>query len=72
MHIDGIPNRTSHPTYLLCELYREGKKVHKRTLANLSTPLSDDQIEVIRDPHGHVRAVRVATQKRGFGPLIAS
>jgi Transposase DDE domain len=47
MHIDGVPNRTSRPTYLLRESYREGKKVHKRTLANLSS-LSDEQIESIR------------------------
>ena len=47
MHIDGVPNRTSRPTYLLRESYREGKRVHKRTLANLSS-LSDEQIESIR------------------------
>lgn len=47
MHIDGVPNRTSRPTYLLRESYREGKKVRKRTLANLSA-LSDEQIEMIR------------------------
>jgi len=47
MHIDGVPNRTSRPTYLLRESYREGKKVLKRTLANLSA-LSDEQIESLR------------------------
>ena len=47
MHIDGVPNRTSRPTYLLRESYREGKKVRKRTLANLSA-LSDAQIDAIR------------------------
>ncbi len=47
MHIDGVPNRTSRPTYLLRESYREGAKVRKRTLANLSA-LSDEQIESIR------------------------
>ena len=47
MHIDGVPNRTSRPTYLLRESYREGNKVRKRTLANLSA-LSDEQIESIR------------------------
>ena len=47
MHIDGVPNRTSRPTYLLRESYRDGKKVRKRTLANLSA-LSDEQIEAIR------------------------
>src|SRR3981189_2960616 len=47
MHIDGVPNRTSSPTYLLREPSREGKKVRKRTLANLSA-LSDEQIDAIR------------------------
>ncbi|MFI4914656.1 MAG: IS1634 family transposase [Steroidobacterales bacterium] len=47
MYIDGVPNRTSRPTYLLRESYREGKKVRKRTLANLSA-LSDEQIDAIR------------------------
>ena len=47
MHIDAVPNRTSRPTYLLRESYRIGKKVRKRTLANLSG-LSDEQIEGIR------------------------
>lgn len=47
MHIDAVPNRSSRPTYLLRESYREGKKVRKRTLANLSA-LSDEQIEAIR------------------------
>jgi hypothetical protein len=47
MHIDGVPNRASRPTYLLRESYREGNKVRKRTLANLSA-LSDEQIESIR------------------------
>lgn len=47
MHIDAVPNRTSRPTYLLRESYREGQRVRKRTLANLSA-LSDEQIEAIR------------------------
>ena len=47
MHIDAVPNRASRPTYLLRESYREGRKVRKRTLANLSA-LSDEQIESIR------------------------
>jgi len=47
MHIDAVPNREARPTYLLRESFREGKRVRKRTLANLST-LSDEQIEAIR------------------------
>ena len=47
MHIDTIPNRNSRPAYLLRESVREGKRVKKRTLANLSS-LPLDQIEMIR------------------------
>jgi len=47
MHIDTIPNRKSRPAYLLRESVREGKRVTKRTLANLSS-LPLDQIEMIR------------------------
>jgi transposase len=47
MHIDVVPNRKSRPAYLLRESYREGKKVKKRTIANLSS-LSDEQIQGIR------------------------
>lgn len=47
MHIDVVPNRGSRPAYLLRESYREGKKVKKRTIANLSA-LSDEQIGAFR------------------------
>ena len=47
MHIDVVPNRNSRPAYLLRESYREGKKVKKRTIANLSA-LSDEQIAALR------------------------
>ena len=47
MHIDIVPNRDSRPAYLLRESYREGDRVRKRTLANLSC-LSDAQILAIR------------------------
>ena len=47
MHIDVVPNRGARPAYLLRESYREGARVHKRTLANLSS-LSDEQILAIR------------------------
>ena len=36
MYIDLVPNRSSPPAVLLRESYREGGKVKKRTLANLS------------------------------------
>jgi len=47
MHIDVVPNRGSRPAYLLREAFRDGTKVRKRTLANLSS-LADEQIEAIR------------------------
>src|ERR1700693_2603105 len=47
MHIDVVPNRGSRPAYLLRESVREGSRVFKRTLANLSS-LSEDQIAAIR------------------------
>ena len=36
MYIDVVPNRNSPPAILLRESYRDGKKIKKRTLANLS------------------------------------
>ena len=47
MHIDVVPNRKSSPAVLLRESYREGSRVRKRTLANLSA-LSAEQIDAIR------------------------
>lgn len=47
MYIDIVPNRGSRPAVLLRESVREGDKVHKRTLANLSE-LSTQQVESIR------------------------
>jgi transposase len=47
MHIDAVPNRQARPTYLLRESFREGNRVRKRTLANLSA-LSDEQIAALR------------------------
>jgi len=47
MHIDIVPNRKSPPAVLLRESYREGTKVRKRTLANLSA-LSAEQVDAIR------------------------
>ena len=47
MHIEFVPNRGSTPTILLRESWREGEKVKKRTLANL-THLPRDQVMAIR------------------------
>jgi hypothetical protein len=37
MYIEYVPNRTSPPAILLRESFRDGNKVRKRTLANLSS-----------------------------------
>jgi len=47
MYIDIVPNRNSPPAVLLRESFRKGKKIRKRTLANLSS-LPMRQVEVIR------------------------
>jgi transposase len=36
MYVETVPNRKSPPAILLREAWRDGKKIHKRTLANLS------------------------------------
>ena len=48
MYIDIVPNRKSRPAILLRESVREGKRIVKRTLANLSS-LSLAQAEAIRE-----------------------
>src|SRR3989337_1786667 len=47
MYIEFVPNRNSRPAVLLREGWREGKKVYKRTLANL-TDWSAARIEALR------------------------
>lgn len=47
MHIETVPNRGSRPTILLRQSYRQGKKVRKRTLANL-TCLPPEVLETLR------------------------
>jgi hypothetical protein len=47
MYINLVPNRSSKPAILLRESIREGKRIKKRTIANLSA-LSLEQAEAIR------------------------
>jgi len=47
MYIDFVPNRGSKPAILLRESIREGKRIRKRTIANLSA-LTLEQAEAIR------------------------
>jgi transposase len=75
MHIDVVPNRGSRPAYLLRESYREGTRVHKRTLANLSS-LSEAQILAIRavlrgEPVGPLAEQFEAIASRSHGHVQA-
>jgi len=47
MYIETVPNRNSRPAVLLREGWREGKKVKKRTLANL-TDWPQDKVDALR------------------------
>ena len=47
MYIDIVPNRSSPPAILLRESSREGGKIRKRTLANLSA-LPSEAVAVLR------------------------
>jgi len=47
MYIESIPNRNSPPAILLREAWREGKKIRKRTVANLSQWPSE-KVEALR------------------------
>ena len=47
MHIEEVPNRCARPTILLRQSYRDGKKVRKRTLANL-TRLPAQHVQTLR------------------------
>jgi len=47
MFIERIPNRNSPPAILLREAWREGKKIRKRTIANL-TQWPSEKVEALR------------------------
>jgi Transposase DDE domain len=47
MYVETVPNRNSRPAILLREGWREGKRVRKRTLANL-TEWPSDKVEALR------------------------
>ena len=47
MHVEVVANRGSRPAILLRESFRDGKKVRKRTLGNISN-LPMDQVEAIK------------------------
>ena len=47
MYVERVPNRSSPPAVLLRESYREGGRIKKRTLANLSK-LPYEAVEAVR------------------------
>src|SRR5688572_4380833 len=47
MYVERVPNRSSPPAVLLRESSRDGEKIRKRTLANLSH-WPDEQVETLR------------------------
>lgn len=47
MYIDVVPNRNSRPAILLREAWREGRKVKRRTIANL-TNWPEEKVEALR------------------------
>lgn len=47
MYIETVPNRDSRPAILLREAWREGPRIRKRTVANL-TDWPSDQVETLR------------------------
>ena len=71
MYIDTVPNRNSPPAILLRESRREGKKVLKRTIANLSKwpPRRIEQLRrVLRDePLVSPEEMFVTTETRQHG-----
>jgi len=62
MYVETIPNRGSRPTILIREAWREGKRIRRRTVANITT-LPDEQIEQIRQT---LKGERLVPADRAF------
>ena len=56
MYIESVPNRNSPPAILLRESYRDGGKIKKRTIANLS----DWQSEIVEGLRTLLKGGKVA------------
>ena len=73
MYIESVLNRSSPPAVLLRESYRDGGRVKKRTLANLSK-LPTDAIQVLRRVLRNIanaavrRRIERACRKAGYEP----
>ncbi len=62
MYIDRVPNRNSPPAILLREAWREGGKIRKRTIANLSD-WPEEKVEALRRV---LRGEAVVSPKEAF------
>src|SRR5690554_2949734 len=49
VHVDIVPNRSSRPAILLREAWREGKRVRKRTIVNLTKHMTLEQALAFRE-----------------------
>src|SRR5512132_3951525 len=80
MYIDVVPNRTSPPAILLRESYRDGNKVRKRTLLNLTSwprdlvvgfrALLKGGTVIPAQPHGDGAAVLSPLRRSGLDRLL--
>jgi transposase len=62
MYIDKVPNRNSKPTYLLREVKREGKKIIKNTITNLS----DWSLEKIEQLKATLKGEKLVSPQNDF------
>lgn len=58
MYIESVPNKANRPAILLRESYRDGKKVKKRTIANLS-----------HFPKEVIESIRLSLQGKKLAPV---
>jgi len=70
MYIDTVPNRNSPPAILLRESYREGGRVKKRTLANLSKLPAEIIAMIRRALAGAFQVVGESVSGAVFGVLF--
>ena len=68
MYIEAVPNRNSPPAVLLRESWREGDKVRKRTLANLT----DWPTEIVEGLRALLKGGRVVSAEGGGISILRS
>ncbi len=68
MYIESVPNRNSPPAILLRESYREGDKVKKRTLANLT----DWPTEIVEGLRALLKGGKVVSGEDGGISILRS